>query len=130
MLASLLFATVAIPLNHWSGRPLPAWPGAWPLVNILFVAPVLEELLFRGASWGYLRSAGVSTPRTVLLCSVGFALLHLPGWALASSGPLLVPIASVLLLGAARSWGHSLLAPMLLHAMNNAVDLEVWRFIP
>lgn len=65
----------------WAGTPRPT-TDTLTLAHgsAVLVAPLLEELLFRGFLRGRLRALGLGAWATVLLCAALFALLHLPGW--------------------------------------------------
>lgn len=64
--------------------PLFALPPAdlapYALATSLLVAPIFEEVLFRGAMLRTMREGGYSRGVTVLACALAFALLHIPGW--------------------------------------------------
>ncbi len=76
-------------------------------------APFVEETLFRGALYGYLRR---SLPWTVsaVIASFIFAILHPQGW-------VAVPVIGVLgfNFSAIREWRGSAIASMTAHALNN-----------
>jgi membrane protease YdiL (CAAX protease family) len=86
------------------------------------VAPVCEELLFRGLLWRHLRSltgrlAWLAGPVPAALASgLIFASLH-------PQGPLAVPALLVegFALAMVRDWRGSLIAPITLHVMQNGV---------
>jgi len=82
----------------------------------VFVAPVTEELLFRGAIFGSLR-AKLGPRSAALLSSVLFAAVHMSWTALV---PLFV-LAIVLCWVYERS--GSLVAPIAVHMLNNATSL-------
>lgn len=94
--------------------------GDWSARLMLFLlaavyAPLVEEIFFRGALQGYLRSRWRFVG-SALLTGVIFAALHPQGlWGI----PALASISVALSL--LREWRGSLIAPMVAHAMNNAV---------
>ncbi|WP_372683191.1 lysostaphin resistance A-like protein [Desulfosarcina sp.] len=74
------------------------------------VAPVAEEIVFRGLIFGYLRRWGV--PAAVLISTVLFAALHLPA----------VPITQIvggLVFAVAYHTGRSLMVPIVIHVLGN-----------
>ena len=74
------------------------------------VAPVAEEIVFRGLIFGYLRRWGV--PAAVLISTALFAALHLPA----------VPITQVvggLVFAVAYHTGKSLMVPIVIHVLGN-----------
>jgi membrane protease YdiL (CAAX protease family) len=92
---------------------------AWE-VGVLFlmavgIAPVVEELFFRGILYGALRQAWGAVPAA---CGVSliFALLH-------PQGLLAIPLLFTLglVLAALREWRGSLVAPIVAHALVNGV---------
>lgn len=94
--------------------------GDWSVRVILLLlaavyAPLVEEIFFRGALQGYLRSHWRFVG-SALLTGVIFAALHPQGlWGI----PALASISVALSL--LREWRGSLIAPMVAHALNNAV---------
>jgi membrane protease YdiL (CAAX protease family) len=103
----------------------------WPLVNVLLVAPLFEEALFRGLLWTRLRESGVAALLTCVLAALAFALLHVPGW-VAMGGwhaGLVVQLASTAFIGAWCGLGRwltgSTWASVLLHFANNAASAGV-----
>lgn len=107
----------------------------WPLFVVLFavvLAPAYEELLFRRVLFGRFLAGGRPWLGLVL-SSLAFALIHeLPG---ASANPPLA-VAQLWLvyggMGAAFAWLYwrtgTLWAPILAHALNNAIALAVHIF--
>lgn len=112
-------------LGHGGLVPAPAAPSLAAAVPLLLLAPVLEELAFRGALQdlvgALLRPLGLAgggpVTRANLLTSLAFAACHLP------YQPLPVCLAIVLpslLLGRVREATGRLLPCVLLHAWFNA----------
>jgi membrane protease YdiL (CAAX protease family) len=103
------------------------------MLLMLLVAPVLEELAFRGAlldlAQSLLRRFGVADAGPVtcanLITSVLFAACHLPYQSVALSISVLLPS---LLLGRVRELTASVLPCVLLHAWFNAWFLAVVAF--
>jgi len=94
---------------------------AWEILGVYglacILAPVTEEMMFRGAVFGHLRrrwnwfvSAGIA--------SFIFAILHPQGW---TAVPALGAIA--LVLAGIREWRDSLIASTAAHAFNNFVAI-------
>ena len=74
------------------------------------VAPVAEEIVFRGLIFGYLRRWG--TPAAVLISTALFSVLHLPA----------VPITQIvggLVFAIAYHTGRSLMVPIVIHVTGN-----------
>ena len=95
------------------------------------VAPIIEEIFFRGALYGHLRAVsnrwglvGSIVVSAVVSSSI-FAMIHPQGITFA---PVLAGLAIAFCL--AREWRGSLVAPMAAHAMNNAtiVTLNIFLF--
>jgi membrane protease YdiL (CAAX protease family) len=120
----------AIVLVHFSGDT-PSHPivqklgqrGPAELLAIGFaavvLAPVLEEIFFRGAFYGHLRK-GHSALLAGLLSALVFAAVHPQGLAMV---PVLGAIGFVLAL--LREWRGSLIAAIVAHAGNNAFTLSL-----
>lgn len=108
-------------------QPTPPRSELWSdaTLTVLVIAPVLEELLFRGVLWTRLRDAGMDERTTWLSTAAAFALLHVPGW-VASSGvtPELVSRLGLiffagLFFGLGRRLTGRASAAILLHFANN-----------
>lgn len=104
--------------------PLVAESPAWGLrIYVLFlaviVAPVMEEIMFRGLFYGWLRSV-MRAPAAVIVCGLLFASLH-------PQGILGVPTLFVLGAGFSilREWRGSLIAPILAHALVNGGTMAI-----
>jgi membrane protease YdiL (CAAX protease family) len=93
------------------------------LVFAVLVAPIVEELLFRGLLYPVLnRSLGV--PAALVLTSIGFALLHASQLALAWA-PLLTLFLVGMVLTLVRARYQSVLASTLVHMTYNATLFTV-----
>ena len=87
-----------------------------------FVAPLVEETMFRGVLYRHLRDATWRWPPLVSIAlaaglnSFIFAAIH-------PQGLMAVPLLTALALGfsMARQWRGSLMAPMMMHAMHNGM---------
>jgi len=113
--AGLLFAGLAVtglkPL-HLIRSPLPADAGQRILYFFVggLVAPVFEELFFRGILFGYLRRWSV--PAAVLISTAVFAAFHLP------TIPLTQVVGGVMFAVAYHHSG-SLITPITIHVLGN-----------
>lgn len=103
---------------HWMQRLL---TGGWPsLLAVCIVAPLIEELLFRGIILrGLLRHYSVST--AILLSTSLFAAAHLT----------LIQLPTTYLVGALLGWlyvrTHSLWPSIFAHAVHNLSVWIVWQ---
>lgn len=132
MLALMAVARRLAPGDAGIGPPSPTHPivgivlGAdwlvWLQVFVVaaLVAPLVEEIFFRGALYRHLREAtGALAPWASVTASVAvsafvFAVIHPQGW---FAVPVLMALATAFAL--AREWRGSLVAPVLAHAINN-----------
>ena len=93
--------------------------------TLVVVAPLSEELVFRGYYFGKLR-AKLSAIATIIISAVVFGLLHLPG-AVTENGIDLQTAAALdtmilgLVLGGLREWTGSIWAGFVLHMAKNAI---------
>jgi membrane protease YdiL (CAAX protease family) len=123
----LLLAMIAFATKLAAGRAMFSASLSWPLVNAVLVAPVVEEITFRGAILGSLRLRyrfAIANSITALL----FLGAHLPGWYFQGRllASLISPVGgalSIFLVGlvfgyVARRSG-SAAASILAHALNN-----------
>ncbi len=108
-----LFAHIPIPfdLSGWETRFL-----------LLALAPVLEELIFRGALWEGLRALVKTNSNILILTSAVFAVGHFQAlWSVPESfrSFVLYQTLYVLVLGLAAGWRRivtdTVLSPMLIH---------------
>ena len=74
-----LIALTGIIPNYLQGNRLLPTEFSFPLLNVLVIAPLFEEVLLRGASQGNLE-IGYSFWNANLISSVFFVILHIPGW--------------------------------------------------
>lgn len=87
------------------------------LAALVVAAPLVEELFFRGFLLGALRSLGVAPALVVLLPAMLWAVIHVH-YDLYGITTVFV---MGLLLGGARLLSGSLLPPILMHAVANAI---------
>lgn len=85
---------------------------------IVFAAPVLEELIFRGYLFGAWRKTRLGLAGTLLLTSGLFTLMH---WGQYGWVQMSFIFALAMILGLARERSGSVLLPMALHMLNNLV---------
>jgi membrane protease YdiL (CAAX protease family) len=93
------------------------------VASIVFLAPMAEEVLFRGLLFGALQR-WLSARGTILLTAMLFALIHV-------QAIYFLPIFLVgVLCGWARHKSGSLAVPMLLHILNNGISLVLMQLFP
>ena len=98
----------------------------WVRLQVLFtaavVAPIVEEIMFRGVLYRHLRELSYRWGKVMSICagtmatSFVFAAIHPQGWL---GIPPLMGLAAVFTL--TREWRGSLLPSMVAHGVNNAV---------
>ena len=94
---------------------------AWIFGLAVLAAPLCEEFIFRGLIYGGLRRSMPAT-RAMIMSAAIFAVIHPP-----------VSMLPVFVLGLCTAWTYerskTLLAPMLVHALYNAVVIaaQLWR---
>ena len=103
---------------------------AWMIIQVYFVAvivaPIVEEIVFRGMLYRQLRSAtammrvGWSVALSTLIVSVIFAAIH-------PQGLVAIPALASLAIGMTlmREWRGSLLGSMTMHACNNGIMITM-----
>lgn len=86
-------------------------------LGMVLLAPVGEELIFRGILYGRLSTTGLGKAGAVLVCAVVFGLLHV------RYGMLLVAfiVLDGIWYGVARVTTGSVIVPMVMHVMGNAL---------
>lgn len=98
-------------------------------LNVLFIAPLFEEVLFRGLIWSKFEAAGLRSVHVWLLTAAAFAALHGPGWiATRGASPELLPWLGLAFLaglfcGAGRWLTGSVWPAAFLHLVNNLVSM-------
>lgn len=94
----------------------------WVWTAIVLILPLCEELLFRGALYGGLRRR-LPAPLAMLASGLLFGLLH--------DASVILPVA---VLGTVLAWLYersgSLLAPYLVHVLQNGITLTVLTLLP
>lgn len=139
--AGLVCMFVLMALSRWLGYgdpPSPSHPiaseilgqGVWGWVQVYVLAcvlaPITEEVMFRGVLYRHLREGSVGLGRfvsvaaSVLVTAFVFAVIHPQGWL---GVPPLMGLAVVFSL--TREWRRSLVAPMVAHSVHNSVITAV-----
>ena len=106
----------------------------WAWVQMVIVAcvlaPLVEEIMFRGALYQHLREIGPRLPRlvsvmfSVVVSGFVFAAIHPQGWL---GVPVLMSLATAFALS--REWRGSLVPAMIAHGINNGMTtLMLWTF--
>ena len=98
-----------------------ATPWRWAFLFALacVMAPLTEELMFRGALFGWMRGKWGWLVSTCVVSFI-FAALHPQGWA---AIPVLASIGAVL--AAIREWRGTIFASMTAHALHNGITMCV-----
>jgi len=99
--------------------PHPTWLKLYLIAMAIISAPLAEELLFRLVCFPALAKR-TRPVRAAILISLLFALIHLNAYAFL---PLLVMALS---LAAAYAWTRSIVVPITMHAIFNAVNLSIY----
>ncbi len=101
--------------------PLPAQTGTRALFFIVggLIAPVTEEIVFRGILYGYFRKWGVLP--ALLLSTLLFAMAH--------SGVSIVQASGGLLFAVAYEFEKKLLTPIIIHATGNLALFSLSAFV-
>jgi len=132
----LLLVVAAGPIGAWIAV-IAGQAGAWPvivppsdpagLLTVLVLAPVLEEIVFRGGLQPWLERRGIGQwqplpgiDSAVLLTSIAFAISHLTHAPPLLAAATLVPS---MLLGLTQQWHKRLLVTISIHAWFNACIL-------
>ena len=123
----LLIALTGIIPNYVQNKPILPTSFSWPLINVLVIAPIFEEFLFRGAILGNLQKK-YSPFIANLISSAMFLLLHIPGWyfmgvltdnlARPAGGALSIFLASIAF-GLATQRSKSVMGGIIAHFLNN-----------
>jgi membrane protease YdiL (CAAX protease family) len=104
------------------------------LATVIFLAcvaaPIIEETMFRGVLYRHLRGATASTRRWIsvafsaALNSFVFAAIH-------PQGVVAIPVLGTLAVAFSlvREWRESLIAPMVMHAMNNTIMVVMFLLV-
>ncbi len=126
--AGLVLALLNVALKGWELAPPQL---SWALLNAALIAPMVEEVSFRGAVLGALR-ARLAFPLANSVTAALFVLAHVPGWWF--QGRLLemltAPIGgafSIFVLGWLFGWivykGRSVGAGIIAHSLNNLTSI-------
>jgi len=114
-------------VRKWLGHQPYSFALSWPMVNVVLVAPIVEELVFRGAVLGGLTRRyrfGVAN----VIASLLFVGAHVPGWYFTGTlvQNLTIPLGgalSIFVLGLIFGFvvlkSRSLAGGMIAHGINN-----------
>jgi membrane protease YdiL (CAAX protease family) len=101
-----------------------AMDAGWKILQVLLLAsvgaPIIEEIMFRGALQHHLRRRWGFAASAALVAFI-FAAIHPQGW---TTIPALGMIAFIL--AALREWRGSILAPMAAHGFSNGVVMTLF----
>jgi membrane protease YdiL (CAAX protease family) len=86
---------------------------------VVGLAPVSEELFFRGWLWEAFRRRGLAIFTTACLTSLPWLLLH----GLDAPGRILFLIPAAVVISFARHLGHSVFASLAVHVANNGAAM-------
>lgn len=126
VLACWPLTTVITDLLGVARYAVPALPSSFAVAAVLFgsvvVAPVTEEVLYRGLLFGLLVERGVAVVLAATISVIVFAAMHVFTAGVAG-------VVNALLLGALltwlRVWFDSLVGAWLLHGLNNLLEFLV-----
>lgn len=104
--------------RRYPGNRLQAQSTSLGMIGLLLIAPIVEEILFRG--YGYELSSPIGIVAGAIITSAAFALWHMNPYLTAPSF-IFGLVASALYL-----YTHSLLAPIIAHGISN---LAYWRWL-
>ncbi len=97
--------------------------GVWAVVTVVFLAPVLEEYLFRGVvQRNAVRFTG-SPYAGILLASVAFAVVH------AVPQQMVMAFLSSLIIGGVYYITNSLMTVVILHLLNNGLAYTLFLYL-
>ena len=102
-----------------------------PLLNVLVVAPLFEEVVFRGFFLTALQASGMPFRTSNVVAALMFLGMHIPGWYFVGSAKLSQGLAALgilligLVAGYARRTSGSLWGSVSFHFMNNLYSLFV-----
>ena len=106
------------------------WAWVQMFVVACVLAPLVEEIMFRGALYRHLREIGPGLPKlasvtfSVVVSGFVFAAIHPQGWL---GVPVLMSLATAFALS--REWRGSLVPAMIAHGINNGMTtLMLWTF--
>lgn len=85
-------------------------------IMVVIIAPILEEVLFRGIVLKGLMNNGMLSNTAIFLSSLAFALFHANPWQFVGA------LCLGMVLGLVYERTKTLLAPILLHALNNLIS--------
>lgn len=95
------------------------------ILSAIVLAPVAEELLFRGYLFGVWRNTAIGLPGALLLTSLLFTVAH---WGQYGIIPLGFIFCFSIVMGLAREKSGSVWVPIILHGVMNSVSLITLNF--
>jgi membrane protease YdiL (CAAX protease family) len=120
---ALLVAVEALLAPILGLPPVRPWEGHYAetgivirLVGIVLLAPVVEELIFRGAAFTRLARTGLEASGAIAVTAANFANHHLQY----GSGAVMMILVDGLFYGLARAKTGSVLVPLLCHMLGNS----------
>ena len=126
VLTMVIVALTGADLSH-PGIEESSAEGSFGFLRLLVLAcvwaPVVEELIFRGAFYRYMRSR-TSTVLSAMVVGLFFAAVHPQGYA---AIPALMSLGIVFAL--LRQWRASIIAPMTAHALHNFILVSALFFL-
>lgn len=127
VIVTALFGEIPPPEHPIQGAITGSFAGIFMIYMVACVAaPIVEEIMFRGVLYGYLRNGTrvmgfvLSFVVSALVSSFIFAAIHPQGITFI---PVLGSLAVAFCIG--REWRGSLVAPMVAHALNNGAVMTL-----
>jgi uncharacterized protein len=124
----LVFVGLSFAVDVWTKRFF--WPGfTTATVNVLVIAPLFEEVVFRGFVLTALQESGTKFWRSNIVAAVMFLGLHVPGWYFMGSlkpSQALTAVSIVVIggvAGYARRASGSTWGSVAVHFLNNLYSL-------
>ena len=96
------------------------------ILSIVVLAPVAEELVFRGYLFGVWRNTRMGLPGTLILTSLLFSAIH---WGQYGVIPLIFIFSFSVLVGVAREKTGSVWVPIILHSAANLVSVIMVNYL-
>lgn len=125
LLAVAMHALLELPVEDFM-QQMADQPHLPTALTIVLLAPVLEELVFRGYLFKAWRHSWLGASGTILLTSVLFVLLHTGQYSWIVMGQLFV---FAVILGLAREKTGSVLTSWLLHMLNNLIAVVMVMYL-
>ncbi len=123
--AITLHTLVDIPVDDFV-QDMAGQPHVLMALTLVLLAPVLEEVVFRGYLFKAWRHSWLGVSGTIVVTSALFVSLHLGQYGWAILGQLFV---FAIILGLAREKTGSLVTPWLLHLLNNLMAVILIMYL-